>query len=67
MKYADDQKVADDMKEYLAAVEKYNHEMEKRGKWRYRLAVFFANIWHKCWGGLVLIVATSFLALGLSL
>lgn len=52
---------------YLEAVEEYNRLADLRGTFRHRVAVFLANIWNKCWGGLVLIVATSSLALWLSL
>lgn len=54
-----------DLERYLAAVEIYNREMDKRGTWRYRVALFLANIWSKIWGGVALLVATSSLALGL--
>jgi hypothetical protein len=67
VKYADDNKVTDDVKQFLDAVERYNREMDRRGTWRYRAAVFLSNLWGKIWGGVVLIVATSCLALGLSL
>ena len=54
-----------DLSAYFAAADNYRKEMAKRNSWRHRVAVFFANLWHKCWGGLVLIVATSSLAIGL--
>ena len=54
-----------DLANYFAAADNYRKEMAKRKTWRYRLAVFLANFWHKCWGGLVLFIATSSLALGL--
>ena len=50
---------------YLAACEQYHRELDRRGTWRYRLAVLAANFWSTCWGGIVLIAVTTGLAIGL--
>ena len=53
------------MQRYLRARGAYLREMVQGPTWRDRAGVWLANLWHKCWGGLVLIVATTFLTIGL--
>lgn len=43
----------------------YLRELYGRPTWRDRIGVMLATLWHKCWGGLVLIVVTTFLTIGL--
>ena len=54
-----------DLSGYFAAADKYRKEMAKRNSWRYRVAVFFANIWHKIWLPVVFLICTSSLTVGL--
>lgn len=48
---------------YLAAADAYRKAHGP--SWRERACVLVANLWQKCWGGLVLIVATTGLTIGL--
>lgn len=53
------------MRRYLRAREEYLRQMVRGPTWRDRFGVWLANLWHRIWGGVVLIIATSFFALGL--
>jgi hypothetical protein len=53
------------MRRYLRARELYLREMVRGPTWRDRAGVWFAGLWHKIWGGVVLIIATTFLTIGL--
>lgn len=50
---------------FSIAKERYELTRLIEPTWRDRASVILTNLWHKCWGGLVLIVATTFFALGL--
>lgn len=55
-----------DLAVYFAAVDNYKAAMARRYSLRTRVGIWLANLWHRCWGGILLIIATSCFALGLS-
>lgn len=57
--------MTDPMDRYGKARAAYLRELYQRPTAWQRIAAIFATLWHKCWGGIVLIVATAGLTIGL--
>ena len=58
-------KMSDPMERYEKARAAYLRELYQRPTALQRISAMIATLWHRCWGGIVLITATAGLTIGL--